>query len=198
MRRVLIIAIVFSLFMSGCSAPFIGSSKAIPERALTAFDDWEIPGTFFPKKLYVVGLGDSLTQGVGDELKKGGYFGRLTTEEMIDWKGVKSVQADNLAKRGRKSDQLIEQLEDKKIRTIVKNADIIILTIGGNDIMKVVKRDLFELKKSHFRKELKAYGKRLDELFGMIREVNSDAVIIATGLYNPVTILTDEALSLRI
>ena len=62
---------------------------------------------FIPKQLNVVGLGDSLTEGVGDELKKGGYFGRLTNEEMANWKGVKDVQADNLAKRGRRSDQLI-------------------------------------------------------------------------------------------
>jgi len=88
----------------------------------------------------------------------------------------------------------IVELEDKKILAVLKNADIIIFTIGGNDLMKVVKRDLFELKKSHFKRELKGYEKRLDELFGMIREVNSDAVIIAAGLYNPFTVLTDEAI----
>ena len=98
-------------------------------------------GHLFPNEYYVVGLGDSLTQGVGDELKVGGYFARLTTA-MADWKGVKDVQADNLAKRGRRSDQLIKQLEDPEIQAYIENADVILFTIGGNDIMKIVKRHL--------------------------------------------------------
>lgn len=193
MRRVLISIIVFSLFISGCTTPFVGGVKALSERELTAFDNWVIPGTFFPKQLNVVGLGDSLTEGVGDELKRGGYFGRLTNDELVNWKGVKNVKVDNLSKRGRKSDQLISQLKDDKIQTVVKNADVIFFTIGGNDLMKVVKRDLFKLKKERFYDELESYGKRLDELFGIIRGLNSDAVIIAAGLYNPFSIVMDEA-----
>ena len=56
--------------------------------------------------------------------------------------GLKTFDADNLAKRGRRSDQLIEQLEEPEIQASVKKADLIYLTIGGNDIMKVVKEQL--------------------------------------------------------
>ena len=193
MRRVLIIFIVFSLFISGCTSPTDSILKAASERKSIAFDDWVIPRTFIPQQLNVVGLGDSLTQGVGDELKKGGYFGRLANEEMVNWSGVKNVEALNLAKRGRKSDQLINQLENEEIQDEVKSADIILFTIGGNDLMKVVKRDLFELKEAPFYKELDNYVKRLDELYGIIRGLNGDAIIIAAGLYNPLSIVTDES-----
>ena len=38
----------------------------------------------------------------------------------MNWKGVKDVKANNLAKRGRRSDQLIQQLEDAEIQGVVK------------------------------------------------------------------------------
>ena len=192
MRRLLMTVIVFSLFLSGCTTSLLKSADPIAERKIPAFDSWEIPETFVPKRIYVVGLGDSLTQGVGDELKVGGYFARLTTA-MADWKGVKDVQADNLAKRGRRSDQLIEQLEDPEIQAFIKNADVITFTIGGNDIMKIVKRHLFNLQQDVFYDELKDYEQRLDEVFGMIRGLNADAIIVVGGLYNPLSIVTDEA-----
>lgn len=192
MRRLMITMIIFSLFLSGCTAPFINKPRAIKERTQTAFEDWTIPGTFVPKQLYVVGLGDSLTQGVGDEHKRGGYFGRMTVDVIPHWKGVTKVHAKNLAKRGRRSDQLLEQLEEKKIQSDIKNADVIFVTIGGNDLMKIIKRDLFKLKKAQFYEELDDYSERIDEVFGIIRALNSDAVIITAGLYNPMSILTDE------
>ena len=178
--------------MSGCNSPFVRSTDTFTERNTTAFEDWVIPNYFIPKQIRVVGLGDSLTQGVGDELKKEGYFGRITSE-MNDWKGVKDVKANNLAKRGRRSDQLIQQLEDADVQGIVKEADIILITIGGNDIMKVVKKNLFNLQKGPFYDELEQFEKRLDELYGIIRGLNGDAIIVMAGLYNPISIVTDEA-----
>ena len=109
MRRVFLIVIAFSLFLSGCQQTLIEKTDAFSERQEIAFSEWTIPGYFIPKNIHVIGLGDSLTEGVGDELKKEGYFGRITGR-MVEWKGVKDVDADNLAKRGRRSDQLIDKL----------------------------------------------------------------------------------------
>ena len=39
----------------------------------------------------------------------------------------------------------------------LRKADIITLTIGGNDMMKVVKKDLFNLKVESFEKELSKF-----------------------------------------
>ena len=149
MRRVFLIVVAFSLFLSGCQQTLIEKTGAFSDRQEIAFTEWAIPGYFIPKNIHVIGLGDSLTQGVGDELKKEGYFGRVT-DKMDEWKGVKDVDAANLAKRGRRSDQLIDKLEEPEVQSAVKRADLIFLTIGGNDIMKVVKSNLFNLKTEPF------------------------------------------------
>lgn len=190
MRRVFTILIAFSLLLSGCDS--LTSTDNLTKRELPVFEPWVIPDYFILKEIRTVGLGDSLTQGVGDELKKDGYFGRLKNE-MFSWEGVKDVKANNLAKRGLRSDQLLVQLEESYDQSLVKEADIILMTIGGNDVMKVVKKNLFNLEKSPFYEELRQYEIRLDELFGMIRALNGDAVIVIAGLYNPFSIVTEEA-----
>lgn len=184
--------IVFSLLLSSCQPEGNRVSQPFSARHEIGFSEWSIPGYFIPKKIHVIGLGDSLTQGVGDELKKSGYFGRVTGK-MKEWKGVLDVDSENLAKRGRRSDQLIDQLEESEIQSAVEEADLIYLTIGGNDIMKVVKANLFNLKVEPFYRELGDFENRLDELFTIIRTLNGDAIIVVGGLYNPISIVTDEA-----
>ncbi len=191
MRRVLLVAMTFSFLLIGCSSQVVRTVKPMTERSNLSFVEWRIPSYFVPQELHVIGLGDSLTQGVGDEKKLGGYFGRVVTE-MQALKGVKAVDADNLAKRGRRSDQLLVQLTDKKIQAELKNADVIFLTIGGNDIMRIVKANLFKLKVGPFYKELTKYESRIDDVFGTIRSLNSDAIIVIAGLYNPLSMVTDE------
>ncbi|KXH81787.1 GDSL-type esterase/lipase family protein [Sporosarcina sp. HYO08] len=190
MRRIIVLTIVFSFLLASCSAPSTVKNDVV-KRENTAFGEWDIPNYFIPKKVHVVGLGDSLTQGVGDERKKGGYFGRVS-HRMESWKGVEEIQADNLSKRGRRSDQLIDQLESPEIQAELKKADVIYLTIGGNDLMKVMKANLFDLKMKPFYIELGKFENRLDEIFTILRALNGDAIIVVAGLYNPFTIVMDE------
>lgn len=51
-----------------------------------------------PKDIMYVALGDSLTEGVGDELNQQGYVGRLS-DQMLGWEGVKYVEVENTAKK---------------------------------------------------------------------------------------------------
>lgn len=193
MRKWFIFIVFCLIFLVGCEMQQFNDAE---QRSYPAFEEWEIPRTFMPKPINVVGLGDSLTEGIGDELKLGGYFGRVTTA-MNDWSGVEEVHAQNLAKKGRRSDQLLKQLEDPDVQEELKKANVILLTIGGNDIMKIVKRDLFKLKVSPFYKELTAFEKRLDEVFGVLRGLNGDAIIIIGGLYNPFSIVAAEPMELE-
>ena len=191
MRRVFIMVIAFSLLLAGCQQQPLPTTDSLAGRQNIAFTAWDIPGYFIPKRVHVIGLGDSLTQGVGDERKKEGYFGRVT-DQMNEWRGVKEVDAVNLAKRGRRSDQLINQLGESDIQSSIKKADMIYLTIGGNDIMKVFKSNLFNLKTGPFYIELGKFENRLDEVFSIIRALNNDAIIVVAGLYDPTTLVTDE------
>ncbi|GKV68727.1 hypothetical protein NCCP2716_12250 [Sporosarcina sp. NCCP-2716] len=190
-RRAWIIFLAFSLVLTGCDQVFRNNAEPFADRRDAEYTEWSVPSDFLPKSLHVVGLGDSLTQGVGDELKKGGYFERVASD-LTEWEGVSFVETENLAKRGRRSDQLLKQLEEKPVQASVKDADVIFMTIGGNDIMKIVKANLFKLKKKPFYTELDGYGERLGVIFGTIRALNPDAPIIMSGLYNPMLLVTDE------
>ena len=143
------------------------------------------------KDIQYVALGDSLTEGVGDELGEHGYVGRMQ-EEMETWRGVKSVTVTNTAERGRRSDQLIDQIQSGKIDDALERADIISLTIGGNDLMKIVRANITDLTKEVFDDKRPAFQKRFETIMQLIRERNPDAPIILIGIYNPLSIFTKE------
>lgn len=191
MRKFFILLISLLFLITGCRQISSGESIRFTERQSISIEPIEMLGTLFKKPLKVVGLGDSLTEGIGDERGNGGYFGRLT-ETVKEWSGVSEVQAVNMAKKGRRSDQLLSQLDHEAVREEVKQSDIILMTIGGNDIMKIIKRDLFKLQTDPFYDELAQYEERLTEIFMKIRSYNEDAVIIIGGLYNPFTVVADE------
>ncbi|MFJ7826395.1 GDSL-type esterase/lipase family protein [Psychrobacillus sp. NPDC096623] len=185
-----LIIIISVIFLIGCNSNEM-VEVSFSEKEDVLFEEYVIPFQFFPRTIEVVGLGDSLTQGVGDELKQEGYLGRLQ-QHFSQYKGIEDVPLTNTAKRGRRSDQLLKMLKDGEIDHQIRKANLITLTIGGNDIMKVVKKDLFNLKVETFEKELVKFERNYKKILQEIREVNSTAPIIVVGLYNPITIVTDE------
>lgn len=62
---------------------------------------------------------------------------------------------------------------------------MISLTVGGNDLMKVIKGDVFRLTKDSFSRPLKNYQKEVEKLLKEIRKHNADAPIYVLGIYNP-------------
>lgn len=131
----------------------------------------------------IVAVGDSLTQGVGDETEQGGYVGIL--DRTINSTGV-TVHFDNFGKRGNRSDQMLDRLrEEQEIIDAIEESDIILVTIGANDIMQVVKENFISLDINDFELEQVYYEQRLQEIFTEIREINPDIYIYLVGIYNP-------------
>jgi lysophospholipase L1-like esterase len=168
-------------YCAGCSSEQAINAASLPERQVklaprTVADD------FFPKDIRVLALGDSLTEGVGDYEQKGGYVSRLR-QQLLHHKGVRTLSVVNLGKRGLR----ISQLDDVVHQHLneVQQADLIFITIGGNDIMRIVRSHFFDLSYALFEKEQKRFAKRLDHLLAMIRTSNQHAVIVLIGLYNP-------------
>lgn len=192
MKKMSLVLFILFFGLSGCQANPISSVQTFQPRQEIQFTEMAIPRYFIPKTITVVGLGDSLTQGVGDERKQDGYLGRIS-EKMKDWKGVLAVEVDNRAKRGKRSDQLLQDLSKPEIQAIIKKADVIYMTIGGNDLMKIVKEHLFKLQKKPFELEKVNFQNRLAEIFDILRVLNPNALIVLPGLYNPFSIITDEA-----
>lgn len=184
------IMIICVIFLIGCNSNDL-VEVSFSEKQEVLFEEYIIPFEFFPRTIEVVGLGDSLTQGVGDELMREGYLGRLQ-QHFSQYNGIEDVLLTNTAKRGRRSDQLLKMLKNGEVDHQIRKANIITLTIGGNDIMKVVKKDLFNLKVEAFEKELEKFERNYVQILHEIREINSTAPIILMGLYNPITIVTDE------
>ncbi len=190
MRKKLILVIVMIVLLTGCQLEFM-NTRDFTVRQSVKLEKLRIEKTFIQENKILIGLGDSLTQGVGDERKLGGYMGRLASN-VSEFKGVKDIEIENLAKRGRRSDQLLAQIESGEMSDELKKADMILMTIGGNDVMAIVKKDLFELKIETFEKELIEFSNRYKEILKKIRMVNPDAPLILMGLYNPFSIVTDE------
>lgn len=140
--------------------------------------------------MFYLALGDSLTKGVGDEENKKGFTLRL--EEKIEKFNDTDVFVDNRGKSGRRSDQLLKLIENGHYDEELENADLITITIGGNDIMKIVKANLTELEKQPFDEGRKAFEERLTKIVSEIRTRNKQVPIILIGIYNPFTTLSNE------
>ena len=57
--------------------------------------------------------------------------------------------------------------------------------------MKIVKKDLFNLKVSMFTKELPLFVERYNEIIRLIRE-KTEVPIVLVGFYNPLSIITNQ------
>lgn len=144
----------------------------------------EVPADFFPKDVTIVSVGDSLTQGVGDSTKQGGYIPYLQ-KLLEEDKGIKEAHFSNFGVKGNRSDQLIKKLETNKVEAAVKEADIIIVTIGGNDVIKVVRENFASLNLKAFDEQKKVYERNLKEALTKVRKDNPNGIIVLVGLYNP-------------
>ncbi len=134
---------------------------------------------FFPNDLNIVALGDSLTQGVGDESANEGYVGLLEAD--LDNK----VVIENYGIAGYRSDQLLELLNEPNVVASLTKADIVLITIGANDMLKVFKRDFTNLKTEPFLTELEQFENRLKDIFTTIHQANANSNIYLIGFYDP-------------
>jgi lysophospholipase L1-like esterase len=132
------------------------------------------------KEIYIVALGDSLTRGTGDESGKG-YVGYMV--DQLRKKTTKPIRVTNLAIKGQRSEGLVKQLRQAEIQRQLKQADIIVMTIGGNDLFQGGKA--LQLSTAQLNQAKTTYLRNLDRIFQTIRRVNKNAVVFHIGLYNP-------------
>lgn len=142
----------------------------------------EIALDFFKKDQKIVSIGDSLTEGIGDETENGGYVGILnhTFED-----NNLNISVENFGKKGNRTDQLFKRLEQEDIASAIKEADIVLITIGANDIMNVLKSNFMNVTMEPFQEERVKYIERLKAIFNKINDLNPDTQIYLIGFYNP-------------
>lgn len=158
----------------------VKESVPLPERITEVFEKtWSF---FQANSFHIVAIGDSLTQGVGDITDQGGYVGIL--ERTINSER-KLVQFENYGKRGNRSVQLLKRIEEEEIQSSIKKADMILVTIGANDIMQVAKENIMDLQLDDFIEQRDQYEQNLKEIITKIRELNEDTEVYLIGFYNP-------------
>lgn len=85
-------------------------------------------------------MGDSLTEGVGDETKRGGYV-PLVADALQQKYELTSIEKDNYGVSGERSDQILKRVKkDSDLRNSLASADIITMTVGGNDLFQAFQK----------------------------------------------------------
>lgn len=168
----LIAAVVFAHGFYSFAAGQTGTAVNIaPARPATAAPP---AGTIAP-----IILGDSLARGTGDETGLG--IGGRFVEDLRQRK-FKTNNIINIAVNGARTADLLQQLDSRNIRELLAESNVIIVSIGGNDLWG-----------DNFRSApVKDPEKILDTVLTQIarvvtaiRAANGSARIFVVGLYNP-------------
>lgn len=134
--------------------------------------------------LHYVAIGDSLTQGVGDRTNQGGFV-PLLAQSLTNEYGYQ-VTYENYGVSGNTSKQILKRMEEKpEIAKSLKTADVMTLTVGGNDLRKTILDNITNLKISTFEKPAQQYSKRILKIIELARADNPNLPIYVVGIYNP-------------
>jgi lysophospholipase L1-like esterase len=131
--------------------------------------------------LSLVILGDSVARGTGDLSGKGfssylpEYLKSLTPREIV----VQNAGVDGLQSQG-----LLDLIAGGALQRTLAEADIILLSIGGNDLRRI-RRNGEVTREETFRVTSSAYQRALQSMLQALRRQNAAALIIVIGLYNP-------------
>lgn len=126
-------------------------------------------------------LGDSIGFGVGDEENLGigeRYLDLLNDDSETD----KTIA--NISVPGFESTQLASMIESGEYAGSISSAELIILSIGGNDLNRLDLEDSATLSLA-FEETLNTYKENLTFILNEIRSINPDAQLAIIGLYNP-------------
>ncbi|WP_279472558.1 SGNH/GDSL hydrolase family protein [Lacticaseibacillus paracasei] len=174
---------------------FLISFGVILLAGIAAFLSWQVFGPAAapsqvkltadqPKQLKLTAVGDSLTYGVGDATNNGGFVG--LTQADLEATGQYQVTTKNYGVSGNTSTQIPSRINKQaKIRTDLKQANIITVTAGGNDLMHVLQQHFLSLSEKEITAGSTAFQKHLTTLLTTIRKENATAPIYVFGIYNP-------------
>lgn len=136
------------------------------------------------KPVYLM-LGDSIAFGSGLANPREAVYGKI----VADTDGFEYL---NYAVPGHTTGNLLRRMENETVREGIARADIVCVSIGGNNFLLgnlnglmydwLVKGDA-----SRFDGIAESYAADLDTIVGTIRGLNPDAAIVLQTLYNPQT-----------
>jgi lysophospholipase L1-like esterase len=132
-------------------------------------------------KVAAVILGDSLARGTGDEDGRG-IGGRLDGE--LRQRKMPAQRTYNFAVDGARTPDLLSVLKRDNIREIIRESNVVIVSIGGNDLWGRG-ADWRSAVPPNPDTTMNDVLGRIDEAIQVIRAANPRARIFFVGLYNP-------------
>ncbi|WP_435162863.1 GDSL-type esterase/lipase family protein [Paenibacillus glycanilyticus] len=142
------------------------------------------------KGIAITAIGDSLTKGTGDASGEG-YVKQLVELMKQKYPDTSVRLNNNLAVNGLKTNRLAQLLEtDKGYSFALKQANIIVFTIGGNDLFQIASgtsrgKTVGELNLDKLKAELPQGLNRLARIVKRLHAINPNAQVVYVGLYNP-------------
>jgi lysophospholipase L1-like esterase len=134
--------------------------------------------------LTYLALGDSLTAGLGSSetnyLRLHAFVPRLTAHLRQEYQ----VHVENHGIPGITSEQLLLYLtQGPGVEQKLKDADVITITIGGNDLLQLLRSE--NLTKEQIESTIQQFGQQLEEIISQIRDSNEKESIHVMELYTP-------------
>jgi len=130
--------------------------------------------------LRAVVLGDSVARGAGDERGEG-IPGALDAE--FRGRAFRTAAVANLGINGARTRDILRLLTRSTARAAIRTADVVVLSIGGNDLYGDPRARVFAALLPELQQERTA--KRVQRIVGTLLEINPAARIYVLGLYNP-------------
>ncbi|HUP62090.1 MAG TPA: GDSL-type esterase/lipase family protein [Thermoanaerobaculia bacterium] len=127
-------------------------------------------------------LGDSLARGAGDETGLG-IPGRLDQE--LRRRNLRAQRTLNLGINGARTRDLLQQMERPNVQLLVRQANVIVVSIGGNDLWGGA--DWRTAAPPDPDAAMDDVLRRIETIVARIRALNPRARIFLIGLYNPFT-----------
>jgi lysophospholipase L1-like esterase len=142
------------------------------------------------KEIRITAIGDSLTKGTGDATGEG-YVKQIIPLLQQKFPNIPVKLNNNLAINGLRADQLANLLKnDKGYRFSLSQANLILFTIGGNDLFQIANGQSAseatgEMNLAKLKAELPKGISRLKTVVELLHEINPNAHIVYLELYNP-------------
>jgi lysophospholipase L1-like esterase len=147
-----------------------------------------------PNSIKMLIIGDSIAFGTGDEKSKGlsGYL-----VDYLKPQTTKKLSADNIGINGLRSNEFLEQLQSDNVKTKIATSDVLVISIGGNDLREMRSERNNTVNQNDFKSIEDNYLKNMQDSLTAIRKINSNAYVVFLGLYNPYEISTSSAEDLK-
>ncbi|HEX6161634.1 MAG TPA: GDSL-type esterase/lipase family protein [Thermoanaerobaculia bacterium] len=125
-------------------------------------------------------LGDSLARGAGDA-EGLGISGRLDQE--LRRRNIRAQRTINIAVNGARTADLVRVLDRSNVKTLLGQANVVIISIGGNDLWGG--NDWRNATPPNPDAVMDDVLSRIESAISTVRKANPKARIFFVGLYNP-------------